>query len=122
MWFYQKVQPTPRPGSHWGDLRNVGRLLGQEALLVLEDEEGLAIKNSWHCSKQYRNTLAKKKAPYSLIPHLETSIPTRDLKVDIPVMCQHMKIPKHEYQATPYSSLAGPPSLQHPFRNLPESL
>lgn len=95
MWFYQKVQPTPRPGSRWGYLRNVGRLLGQEALLVLEDEEGLAMKNSWHCSKQYMNTLAKKKAPYSLNPHLDTSTPTRHLKVDTPGMCQHMKIPKH---------------------------
>lgn len=61
--FYQKVQPTPRPGSHWGHLGNVGRLLGQEALRVLEDEEGLAIDNSWHSSEQYMNTSAKKKAP-----------------------------------------------------------
>lgn len=29
MWFYQKVQPTPRPGNHWGELRNEGRLLNQ---------------------------------------------------------------------------------------------
>lgn len=57
--------------------------------------EGLAKKNSWYCLKQYLNTLAKKKAPCSLIPHLDTSILTTDLKMDILAICQHMKIQKH---------------------------
>lgn len=37
MWFYQKVQPTPKPGNHWGELRNEGRLLRPVTLLVLKE-------------------------------------------------------------------------------------